>query len=228
MSNRWSLHSKFKDTFLHPFFIARKSLFNTIKENAKYAHGNLLDVGCGKKPYYELFSRRVQEYLGLDLPASKRKTIDIFADGLHLPFKSGSFDTVLSTEMIEHIPEPKDLLDEINRVLKREGILILSAPQVWGLHSEPKDFFRFTKYGLKYLMEKTNFQILRIQPTCGFWATYGQRLIDFLFQKYSKFRGGMVFIVPACVLIQFFSTILDKAYIHEGETLDHVVVASKK
>jgi SAM-dependent methyltransferase len=219
---------RFKSTYLHPCFIARSSLSNILREYAKHCKGVLLDVGCGEKPYETLFFGRVHEYVGLDLSRSDINKADIFADGLHLPFASASFDAVLCTEVIEHVPEPGVLLHEVNRVLKEKGILLLSAPLVWGLHAEPHDFFRFTKYGLKHLMKKTNFQVLKIQPTCGFWATYGQRLSDFLFQKYGKSLIGIAFILPICAFIQFLSMILDKAFGQEGEPLDYVVVASKR
>ena len=78
-------------------------------------------------------------------------------DGKKIPFSDGEFDYVFSTEVMEHVPEPKEFLNEIYRVLKPGGILIMTVPFMQPLHEEPYDFYRYTKYGLKHLLDNTGF-----------------------------------------------------------------------
>jgi len=117
----------------------------------------------------------VEEYIGLDLPpyisANKSKNqADVYGSALNLPFKSESFDTVLSTQVLEHVPEPKKMLEEVYRVLKNGGCLILTAPMIWGLHEIPNDYYRYTEYGLRYLAESIGFKVVYIGTQTGFWG----------------------------------------------------------
>ena len=133
------------------------------------AKGRMLDVGCGAKPYSLVFSPLVDEYLGIDLPTSDYgiDEIDVYASALTLPFKSNSFDTVLCTEVLEHVPDPQGLIHELSRVLKTDGSLLLSTPQNYWVHSAPNDYYRFTKFGLSYLIERDGFEIIDITSIGG-------------------------------------------------------------
>ena len=87
-------------------------MLDALIDAKKYAKGVLLDAGCGDKPHESIFSGFVDGYIGIDLPISKsanklEKRADIYGSILDMPFKSNSFDTVLSTQVLEHVPEPK-------------------------------------------------------------------------------------------------------------------------
>lgn len=216
--------------YLNPMQIAHSSLFKVLESAKKYAKGNLLDIGCGNKPYYDLFAPLVDKYIGIEIPStlSKSKVVDVYASGLNLPFKNESFDTVISNQVLEHIPEPYILFSEAYRVLKYNGYLILTTPQVWGLHEIPNDYYRYTPYGLKYLAEKSGFKVEYTEPTCGLWATVGQRISSFIFYTY----GGNIkfikyFTVTICAIVQIIAVILDKIHKHKGDTLDNIIVATK-
>jgi len=144
---------------------------NVFNQCTKYTKGNLLDVGCGDKRYKNIFLPYLERYIGIDIPSKiKRETellrksnIDIYATGLKLPFKSQSFDTIVSFQVLEHVPEPNEFIKEISRVIKETGYLIITAPQSYQLHEEPYDYYRYTKYGLKYLVEN-GFETISIEP----------------------------------------------------------------
>jgi predicted SAM-dependent methyltransferase len=86
-----------------------------VLESTEYASGTLIDIGCGNKPHYPVFSSRVEKYIGMDLPytPSHGSAVDIYADALNLPFKSNVIDTILCTEVLEHIVEPGKCLEEL-------------------------------------------------------------------------------------------------------------------
>ncbi len=121
--------------------------------------GILLDIGCGQKPYVGLF--RAQQHIGIDWPNSLhcQDVVDAFADAAHLPFADASFDMVLCTEVLEHLPEPHLAVNEMARVLKSGGTLVLSVPFLFHIHEQPWDYCRFTVYALRYLLEKNHFEV---------------------------------------------------------------------
>jgi SAM-dependent methyltransferase len=187
-------------------------------------------VGCGGQRYRSLF-REVESYLGVDLPSNSagNHALDVFADGLHLPFMPMAFDTVLCTEVLEHVPEPLALMTELARVLRPGGLLLLTAPQTWGLHEVPHDYYRYTEFGLCYLAGRAGLTVSVIRPTCGVWTTVGQRVASFLF-----FSLGYGWPLPAKALLagllipwQWLAAGLDALFKHRGDTLDNLLVAHK-
>ena len=107
-----------------------------------------LDVGCANSPYSRYFRRRI----GLDLGAGEG--VDVLGDAHSLPFASESFDRILCTEVLEHLHTPMAGLLEMQRVLKRGGRLLLTTRFLFPLHETPRDYFRFTKYGLRELFKR--------------------------------------------------------------------------
>ena len=118
----------------------------------------------------------IQGIIELSLNTKKVTTIDIdparkpdiVMDVTNLEFNDNSFDLVIMMEVLEHVKEPKKALSEIYRVLSHNGKLIMSTPFILGIHDEPYDYYRFTKYGLEYLL--SDFKI-EIQETNDFAHT---------------------------------------------------------
>ncbi len=156
--------------------ICHQLLADGLRAQAEFIEGRLLDVGCGSKPYRELLGARVTEWIGVDIPdpAAGRAEAEVTGSALALPFRDRVFDTVLSTQVLEHTPEPARMLAEIARVLRPGGCLVLSAPQTNPLHEEPHDFYRYTHHGLRYLAEQSGLTVMRIQPMGGNLATFLQ------------------------------------------------------
>jgi len=209
-----------------PLHLARRLLRQSVRERAHYAQGWLLDLGCGAQPYRDIFNH-VERYIGLDLPPNRR--VNAYGDGMVLPFRDAAFDTVLCNEVLEHVPEPSKLMAEAARVLKPRGRLLLTTPQTWGLHLEPHDFYRYTKYGLRYLVEKSKLEVIEIVPTCGLWATLAQRLADTVIYTYAIGSSRWVIRTLALLLapVLMVGYGLDKLFGKRGDTLDHVMVARK-
>lgn len=147
--------------FLNPFFLARRRLWSEMAALAPTVHGRLLDVGCGSKPYRELF--KVTEYVGLDIdsPSSRqRAAADVYYDGARFPFDDARFDSILCNQVLEHVFNPDPFIGEITRVLSLEGRLILTVPFVWDEHEQPHDYARYSSFGLRSLLERNGLQVL--------------------------------------------------------------------
>ena len=147
--------------------IAGEILIREISKHISLVHGDMLDVGCGNCPYYLMFEPFISTYVGMDYTAHESEKISLLADAQKIPFKSDSFDTVLCTELLEHVSEPQEALNEIFRVLRKGGILILTTPQRAPIHTAPHDYYRFTRYGLAYMAEKAGFEIRQISARGG-------------------------------------------------------------
>jgi SAM-dependent methyltransferase len=134
------------------------------------ASDRVLDLGSGAAPYAGLFPHR--HYVTADLFASA----DVTCDATLLPFAAGSFDLVLCTEVLEHVPDPDAMLREIGRILKSRGALALTTPLTWGVHAA-QDFHRWTEAGLARLLGRSGFEIVALEPRGGIFACLGALLL---------------------------------------------------
>jgi SAM-dependent methyltransferase len=169
----------------------------SLRDVAPRAHGRLLDVGCGNKPYEPFFRPYVTEYLGVEHEATftltaagtddGRRRPDLTYDGQRLPFPDRSFDTVLNVQVLEHTPRPRALVAEMARVLADDGLLILNAPFQFRLHEQPHDYFRYSSHGLRHLCEEAGLEVLEIRQQGSLWSVIGHKL-----NTYLAFRVGRV------------------------------------
>ncbi len=173
----------FNPTISHRFYFMRKGLLSSIKKNAFSLNGKLLDFGCGSKPYQSLFT--VEEYIGLDYEKTghdhRNEQIDVFYDGKTIPFPDQYFDSILCSEVLEHLFDLNAVLSEMNRVLKDKGKLLVTCPFVWTEHEVPYDFARYTQFALKDIFEKAGFRILEYSKQGNFVEAITQlRVLYFL------------------------------------------------
>ena len=226
--------------------LERRLLERSLRQALPYAHGNLLDLGCGHKPYAPLFRQHVHQHLGLDYPVTvsqhmssgyRLPDVDIYASGEALPLEDNWADTVLCTQVLEHTPEPSQILAEIARVLKPGGHLILTAPLAWGLHQEPHDYYRYTRHGLAHLAQKHGLAVEYIQPRGGIWAVLGQAWSTYVYDTYSRplrrrgkraaFALSLLLTLPLCALSQLLALGLDRLQPLSYNTLGYIMVATK-
>ena len=153
---------------INPFYFARHGLHEAISDFSSALSGKLLDVGCGTKPYRDLFD--VSEYSGLDIDSKttrNRGVADYFYDGNKFPVQDAEFDAVLCNQVLEHVFNPNDFLLEINRVIKPGGKLLLTVPFVWDEHEQPFDYARYSSFGLRALLENSGFNIIEHRKLCA-------------------------------------------------------------
>lgn len=140
---------------------------------AHYARGRLLDIGCGTKPWRATFAPYVDAHIGADHAATLHglDNVDVVSDAYNVPLDDGSVDTVLLTEVLEHLERPEDALAECARLLGPGGHVILTTPFTWPLHEEPRDFYRFSPHGLRYIAEGAGFEVVELRALSGIWTT---------------------------------------------------------
>ena len=169
--------------FVNPFFIARRGLLKSIKKLGSDITGRTLDVGCGTKPYEKYFN--CSEYVGLEIETTlnrELKKADYFYDGKKFPFGNAEFDSIVTNQVLEHVFNPDEFLDEINRVLKIGGKLLLTVPFVWDEHEQPYDYARYSSFGLKSLLEKHGFEIIEHHKSVNDFGVIVQLLNAYLYK----------------------------------------------
>ncbi len=172
--------------FVNPFYFARRSLYNNIKMLSDRITGKVLDVGCGRKPYRSLF-KECSEYIGMDIEQSghdhSQEQIDVYYDGKTFPFPAEQFDSVICIQVLEHVLTPIDFIREINRVLKKNGLFILTVPFIWDEHEQPYDYFRYTSFGIRQIIEQNGFEVLEQRKSLNNIRTIFQLFNAYMFKK---------------------------------------------
>lgn len=225
------IKEQFKPTLLgllvNPFYFARKGLYKHISNLAPKIKGSILDVGCGTKPYENLFDNF--NYIGLEVNRNNKKA-DLYYDGKIFPCNDNSFDNVISNEVLEHVFEPELFLKEIHRVLKVDGKILLTVPFVWDEHEQPNDFGRYTSYGLKYILEKNGFEIIEFSKSVNDITAIFQLLNDYIYKKvigknyWLNQLKILIFMAPFNILGYTLNSFLPK---NNDFYLDNIVLAKK-
>jgi SAM-dependent methyltransferase len=187
----------------------------------------VLDAGAGEAHHSKLFKNR--RYIGVDLAIGDKdwdySRLDAIADLTALPFPSSCFTACINIVTLEHVREPECVLREIERTLRPGGRLLLVAPQEWEIHQEPHDYFRYTRYGLQYLLEKTRFTELEIRPLGGYFRLIARRFLNGLqFFHGLWFLPALVVLVPAATTMMLFDR-LDRK---RAFTLGYICTARKR
>lgn len=168
---------------ISPIYIIRRGLYKEISRMAPKVAGDILDFGCGQKPYKTCFLN-ASTYVGVDIEVSghnhEDSKVDCFYDGKVLPFPDNSFDSVVCFEVLEHVFNVDEVLCEISRVLKPDGIFLGTMPFIWEEHEAPYDFARYTSYGLLHIFKKNNFKVLELVKSTTSILAIGQLLVNYI------------------------------------------------
>lgn len=135
-----------------------------------YAKGNLIDLGCGKIPLYAMYKDHVDSTTCVDWEHSVHQNpfLDQTCDlNETLPFPDKTFDTILLSDVLEHISEPVKLWYEMERILRPGGSLVLNVPFFYKLHEIPHDYFRYTEFALRKFAANCNLNIVVLEPMGG-------------------------------------------------------------
>lgn len=186
-----------------PSYLPRKGLKNAIAEFSSKASGDILDVGCGCKPYRSLFANSIN-YTGIDTKNSghtywNSDIVDVFYDGLHIPFESCSFDSVVSFQVFEHVNELDEMMNEIHRVLSADGVLIATVPFIWPEHEMPYDYQRWTVQGIQRLLAQNGFYLVHSKKIGGSAELLSSLFIDRLGNSTS--RTNAILLPILCLII---------------------------
>jgi SAM-dependent methyltransferase len=186
----------------HQFAYAGAALRRAIEglvSAAQLGEGDVvLDFGCADKPYRNLFGPGVQ-YVGADLPGNDAADVDIALDGT-VPSRDGSYDLIISTQVLEHVEHPELYLAECRRLLKPTGRLLLTTHGVMYYHRDPEDYWRWTVPGLRLLFNNVGLTVVDDVGVLGLAAAAVQifqdetcwRLAGPLRRIYVLFMQGLV------------------------------------
>lgn len=213
--------------FINPFYFARKGLRENIAPIAASLSGRLLDVGCGSKPYKLYFN--TSEYVGLEIEG-RNKVADCHYDGKAFPFENAEFDAVFTSQVLEHVFNPEQFLQEIHRVLKDGGAFLLTVPFVWDEHEQPYDYARYTSFGLSHLLTTNGFEIVRQQKSVSDIRASFQMINSYMYRMIStpsykiNLLLTMLLIAPVNILGEFLAWVLPT---NSDFYLDSIVLARK-
>lgn len=160
-----------------------------IKKSAQYISGRVLDVGAGSINRYGKHFE-FDEYIRMDRAHVGK--VDAIGSADDIPFLDESFDSVVCTQVFEHLEHPEKAAQEIYRVLKLGGYLLVTAPQTNELHEEPYDFFRYTKFGIISLFVSTGFTVKYEDQRGGFYSTVAQMNIRYIIDLFSLYKRPII------------------------------------
>ncbi len=171
--------------FVNSSFLIRQALGQAIVRHSDELHGTMLDFGCGTAPYRHLF--KIDRYLGLEIDAPgyplKHAHSTLLYSGDRIPLEDESVDSILMTEVLEHVFNPAQVLSEFRRVLRPGGVVLVTCPFAWPLHEEPYDYARYTPFALQHLFQSGGFEVKAIEKTGNWILALVQLLLVFSVQK---------------------------------------------
>lgn len=203
------------------------------------AGARVLDAGSGEGQFKHYFNHTI--YTGIDLAVGDLSWdytgLDVVGDLRRLPFEDNTFDAAVCIQTLEHVNEPMRVTNEIGRVLKPGGRYYLSAPMCWHQHQKPHDYFRYTSYGFRHLLENSQMRIVEMRPAGGyFWfLSFNLQLLHYwlfpkpeetwkrLLQMPFKLSTQFIFALALPLLLYY----LDRFDKIKDQTLGWVCIAEK-
>ena len=196
----------YEQNFLRPkctvqqldLFIIRKAILKALSAQLNNLQGELLDIGCGQMPYKSLLTSpqsQVSKYIGLDFKDNPIHSNDpdiTWQEG-KIPLSDHSIDCAIATEVLEHCPNPEEVMKEINRVLKPGGFFFFTVPFLWPLHEVPFDEYRYTPFSLKRHLHDTGFTNIQLAALGGWDASLAQMMgLWVRRRKMGKWKKGVL------------------------------------
>jgi len=182
-----------------------------VRKFAGELRGSVLDVGGGDGKRYRHLLQHAESYRSLDTNA--KLSPDVVGSAEDIPLDDASVDSILCTQLLEHLPHPRRALSEMLRALKPGGLILLSAPQWNELHEEPHDYFRYTCFGLRTMCEEVGLQVKvmdqrgayhscqaqmrirywidRLQPYKRWWAMCILAPLSMVYTRYALWRDAL-------------------------------------
>lgn len=221
-----------ENNFSHNWLIKRV-VNDMVRARISNFSGSVIDLGCGLRPFEPDILESANQYIGIDWSNSLHNLrADIVADlNKPLPVLTESVDHIVSFEVMEHLAEPRMMLGESFRVLRRGGELTLSVPFQWWVHEEPWDYYRYTRHGLEYLLKKAGFVDISVTPTTGFWSMW---ILKLNYQTTRLIRGPRPLrvlmraaLIPFWWISQRLGPLFDRLWPEPRETAGYFVTARK-
>lgn len=211
----------------HPFRYVTRALESRLAEVMPRAvrgrEDRVLDFGCASSPYRHLLPNGCR-YYAADLPGNPAAEIEVQPDG-RLPCDGNGFDAVLSTQVLEHVVDPRTYLAECFRVLRPGGRLLLSTHGTMMLHRDPTDYWRWTSDGLRRTVEREGFCIAELHGVLGMASTALQLFTLVTYQRFP--RGTRRLYCRLMEAIVAFFDRIDSAADKKEDAMVFVLIAEK-
>jgi len=195
----------------------------------RYVKGSLVDIGCGVKPFRAMVAKYADEHVGVDHPGASHgfDHVDLVGSAYEIPVSDERFDAAICTAVLEHLEEPELALRECFRVLKPGGYAIYSVPFIWHLHEAPRDFFRYSEFGLRHLFKKTGFEVIELIPLAGFWTTFATQVAYQMSRADKSFVKRFHLLDPVAGMLRTFARRMEKADPSPEWTWMYIVVVRR-
>lgn len=200
----------------HFQWLAGTPLYAVLRPLLATLHGDVLDVGCGYKPYRRWLPR-ARRYFGIDVTPGTEVDA-VIEPGSPWPVADGEFDVVLCTQVLEHVGDLEHTVAELVRALKPGGRAVVSVPFAFGEHNSPHDYRRLSRHGARRLFEE-RLEVIEVVPHGAIGSTLGAILLGWTYDALPKRGGmGMIAIAPLLPLWLVFCLVVNAA----GSLLDRV------
>ncbi|MEO8003689.1 MAG: class I SAM-dependent methyltransferase [Betaproteobacteria bacterium] len=136
----------------------------------RHSRGRLLDLGCGKAPLFIVYKDYASEVICADWANTTNRSehLDLECDlTRELPFVANEFDTIILSDVLEHIPNPELLWSEISRVLNSNGKVLVNVPFFYWIHEAPHDYYRYTEYALRRFVDRAGLKMVELDAIGG-------------------------------------------------------------
>jgi len=176
------------------FYLNWRQMKRSMHKAKEYARGICLDIGAGKAPYKKYLESNCENYIITDSEKTHEYMFKdssssfIVAEATALPFEDLSIDTVVLTQVLEHVFDYEKALREAVRVLKQEGVILLSVPFIYQAHATPYDYHRFSEYGLRTLFQKYGLEVLEWHYQGYLGTTLFSIINGFIWEKLAYVR----------------------------------------
>ncbi len=207
----------------------RELLYRSMRANARYISGDVLDIGAGS----------YHRYRGLFTAAKSYRTLDnnilffpdIVGSATAIPLQDASVDSIVCTQVLGDIENPRMAIQEFFRVLKNGGHVLLTESFFGELHDEPCDYWRFTEFGLQKLFENAGFSVIVVERRGGFFTVLSQLRIRYCINLFNLYQHWWsVFCNPFFRVDGWIAKVLDRfdsSASNRKFTLGYTVVAKK-
>jgi hypothetical protein len=219
--------------FRHPNESAKNRLVYRTFEAAlrdaatRYARGRMIDVGGGRKPWQPVFAGHVSEHVCVDHVEKEGvlgPAVDVVATAYDIPLPDAEAQTVLLTEVLEHLERPGDAVAECFRLLEPGGHIIATTPLFWPVH-DARDFYRYTPRGLRYLFETAGFEVVELQPLGGLWSTVAIEM-SYGLQRYRRAWSAPA-VDATCVSLQWLAKHVERVDNQPKFSWNHLIVGRR-
>ena len=201
----------------------QESAINFIKQHDK-EHCCILDAGAGERAQARMDLLKKASYVSMDI--ERNYSVSCVADIHFLPFKDSSFDAIICIQVLEHVRDPIRSCEELYRVMKSGGLVLITLPFVWREHAKPTDFWRFTSFGCYNLLKEAGFSSIEIVSNGGYFIVLGYILRKLGRRLFGQTFGRVYEILYKPIGLGLYC--LDKLFPHNDYSINFSVTAAKE